>query len=126
MLKNGQLTTKYIEKPWGSETWICENDIYAAKILRINKGMRLSLQYHKIKKETLYLFGGLCKITINYPPDKELKTVLMGPGEVWEIPSSTIHRLEAIHDSTIFEISTPELDDVVRIEDDYGRNNNDT
>jgi len=115
MLKNGQLTAKYVSKPWGHESWLCENDIYAAKILHINKGARLSLQYHKVKKETLYLHTGVCKITVGD------RTVLMGPGEVWEIPPGTIHRLEAINESEIFEVSTPELDDVVRLEDDYNR-----
>jgi len=115
MLKNGQLTAKYVEKPWGSEVWICENDTYAGKILHIKKGCKLSLQYHKVKKETLYLYKGLCNITVGD------KTVLMGVGEVWEIPPKTIHRLEAVNDSDIFEISTPELDDVIRLSDEYGR-----
>lgn len=117
MLKNG-LTCKYIQKPWGYEIWIAKNDKYAGKIIHINKGCKLSLQYHKIKHETLYLHSGLCNITINKI------TSLMNPGECCEIKPGAVHRLEAVNESEIFEISTPELDDIVRLEDDYGRKDN--
>ena len=114
MLKNG-LSCKYIQKPWGHEIWLAENDKYAGKIIHINKGYRLSLQYHRIKHETLYLHSGLCNIILNDI------TSVMNPGECQEIKLGTVHRLEAIDDSELFEISTPELDDIVRLEDDYGR-----
>jgi mannose-6-phosphate isomerase len=117
MLKNG-LHCKHIQKPWGYEIWLAENNKYAGKIIHINKGSRLSLHYHRKKHETLYLHSGLLSITINGI------TSLMNPGECQEIKPETIHRFEAIDKSELFEVSTPELDDVVRIEDDYGRINN--
>jgi mannose-6-phosphate isomerase len=119
MLKNG-LSCKYIQKPWGYEIWLAENEKYAGKILHINKGSRFSLQYHKIKHETLYLYSGLCNITINNT------TSLMNAGDCQEIKPGTVHRVEAINESELFEISTPELDDLVRLEDDYGRINNES
>ena len=114
MLKNG-LSCQTIQKPWGTETWIAGNDVYAGKILCINKGKRLSLQYHKKKHETMYISKGSCKITRGYITD------LAGPGECFEIKPGIVHRIEAINDTEIFEMSTSELDDIVRIEDDYGR-----
>jgi mannose-6-phosphate isomerase len=133
IIENKMMLPKYIPKPWGYENWITIQPEYAAKIIFIKAGHKLSLQYHTKKKETIYLFQGSCKMTIDSPRDPdtpmisgtllegELKTFLFNPGECFEIPPRKIHRIEAIHDSTIFEISTPELDDVIRIEDDYGR-----
>ena len=117
MLKNG-LSCEYIQKPWGYEVWLAENDKYAFKKLHINKGCKLSLQYHIIKHETLHIYSGTCNMTING------RTFLMNAGEVCDIPPGTIHRIEAINECEIFEVSTAELDDVIRIEDDYGRNSN--
>jgi mannose-6-phosphate isomerase-like protein (cupin superfamily) len=120
IIDNVMMFPKYVTKPWGYENWITKQPEYAAKLIFVKAGTRLSLQYHKKKKETMYLHEGSCKLTTNYP-DGELRTVLFNPGEAFEIPPGTIHRLEAVNDSIIFEVSTPELDDVVRIEDDYGR-----
>jgi len=107
---------KLIQKPWGYEVWLAHNDKYAGKILRINKGSRLSLQYHNLKHETLYINQGSCNFTIGD------KTHISKVGDCWTIEPGTKHRIEAIdEDCEIFEISTPELNDVVRIEDDYGR-----
>lgn len=114
MLKNG-LSCQLIKKPWGHEVWFAENDKYAGKILHINKGFRLSLQYHKVKHETLYISTGKCKMTIND------RIVLAGPGECFEIKPGTKHRIEAINECEIFEVSTSQLDDVIRIEDDFDR-----
>lgn len=109
MLRNG-LSCQLIQKNWGYEVWFAENDMYAGKILHINAGKRLSLQYHKKKHETMYISKGSCKVTRNNITD------LAGPGECFEITPGMIHRVEAIHDTEIFEVSTPFLDDVVRIE----------
>ena len=97
MLKNGS-SHKLIRKPWGYEIWFAQNDKYAGKILHIHKGSRLSLQYHKIKHETMYLSSGLCYLTINDSISK------MKPGDSQEIKPGTIHRLEAIEESELFEI----------------------
>jgi len=111
---------KEIIKPWGKEYWITHNDKYAGKILVINKGCKLSKQYHKVKKETLYLIKGIMKIEIG---DKKriLGSKNMLDGKIIEIEPNTNHRLEGITECVIIEFSTPELDDVVRLEDDYGR-----
>ena len=111
---------KTIEKPWGREKWIAHNDRYVGKFIFIDKGKRLSKQYHNKKHETLYLLGGLCTfeigdrtITLEATTDDEEKTFVIEP----KVP----HRFTALTDVILLEFSTPELDDVVRLEDDYGR-----
>ena len=107
-------------KPWGREIWFAETSHYAGKILELKKGHRFSLQYHEKKKETQYLRSGKVKMT--YGQDKEnLAELILNPGDKFDILPYTIHRAEAIEDSEIFEVSTPDLDDVVKLEDDYGR-----
>lgn len=107
---------EYIEKPWGSELWLVCNDKYALKIITINKGHRFSLQYHEKKTETWYLQKG--RLSVEYDKAK----FIMRKGDVVHVPPKTVHRLEALTNSEIIEVSTPELKDVVRLEDDYGRN----
>lgn len=109
-----------ISKPWGHEYLITSNDKYAGKILYINKGERLSRQYHNKKRETLYLVKGSALININ-DTTKLIKNKNILKGQIIEIEPKTIHRIEAIEDCIFFEISTSELDDVVRLEDDYDR-----
>lgn len=109
-------TPKVIEKPWGREVWLAVSDKYAGKIIEINRGERTSLQYHKVKHETIYLRDGLLRIEL-----EDKKQVTLSPGDAIILEPGDIHRLEALEDVRIIEISTPELDDVVRIEDDYGR-----
>jgi len=111
---------KIVDKPWGREVWIVHNDRYAAKILEITAGHRLSFQYHEVKHETLYLFEGKVKFTLENDSG-ELDEDVIGPGEVRIVAPGRRHRMEAIEDSKFFEVSTPELDDVVRVEDDYKR-----
>jgi len=107
-------------KPWGREIWFAYNDKYAGKILEINKGHRYSLQYHEKKQETQYIYSGKVKLT--FGTDKEqLEEKILGPGEKFEVHPYIIHRLEALEDSQVVEVSTPELDDVVKLDDDYGR-----
>lgn len=105
-----------VEKPWGSEIILTLTPKYAWKILCIKKGHRLSLQYHDKKCETLMVCGGKVKVTLGgseFVTDED--------SDVIEIPPQTPHRLEALEDTVIFEVSTPELNDVVRLADDYGR-----
>lgn len=110
-----KLDKKIVDKPWGQEVWLVHNDKYALKILKINKGHRFSLQYHEVKDESWYITKG--RLLMTY--DKEKCEI--HEGEVIHIPPKTIHRLEALEDSEFIEVSTPELEDVVRIDDDYDR-----
>ena len=106
---------KIVDKPWGREVWYAHTERYAGKILEVTAGHLLSLQKHRIKHETLFLLSGLVRFTL------EDETFEWSPGEAVEIPADTVHRVEALEDSVILEVSTPELDDVVRLEDRYGR-----
>lgn len=107
-------------KPWGKEIWFAQNNHYAGKILKIIQGERISLQYHEEKVETLYIFQGEVKLT--YGTDKSnLQEKILNKGDKIDIHPYTIHRLEAMEDTKIFEVSTPELHDIVKISDDYGR-----
>lgn len=107
-------------KPWGKEIWFAHTDKYAGKILKVKKGHRYSLQYHEKKEETQYIYSGKVKFTYGTDPSN-LQVKILNTGDKIDIHPYTIHRLEALEDSEIFEVSTPELDDVVKIEDDYGR-----
>jgi quercetin dioxygenase-like cupin family protein len=108
-------TPKIVEKPWGREIWYAHTGNYAGKVLEVKKGQRLSLQKHNIKEETLYLLSG--KVLLTYGD----QTFSWEPGQAVHIPPGTVHRFEAQEDSMLLEVSTPFLDDVVRIEDDYKR-----
>lgn len=110
---------KIVKKPWGEERWLAHTDCYAGKILIVKKGHRLSLQYHQKKHETLYVDEGVVKFTIG--KHEPLEEKILRAGDIIEIPPGTRHRIEALEDAKIFEVSTPELDDVVRVSDDYGR-----
>ncbi|MCX7766319.1 MAG: cupin domain-containing protein [Candidatus Sumerlaeia bacterium] len=114
---------KIVPKPWGEERWWAVTDKYVGKILIVKKGHRLSLQYHRIKHETQYLDEGKIKLTIGTSPDN-LTEKIVSAGEAYILPPGTWHRLEALEDAKIFEVSTPELEDVVRVSDDYGREEN--
>ncbi|KKT76919.1 MAG: Cupin 2 domain-containing protein [Candidatus Peregrinibacteria bacterium GW2011_GWA2_44_7] len=107
-------------KPWGREIWFAHTEKYAGKILEVKKGHRLSLQYHEQKRETQYVYSG--KVKFIYGPDEaHLEEKILNPGEVADVPVGMLHRVEALEDSQIFEVSTPELTDVVKLADDYGR-----
>ncbi len=106
---------KIVPKPWGREVWYAHTDRYAGKILEVDAGHILSLQKHEVKHETLYLQSGLMRFTL---ASEEFE---WRPGDAITIPPDTVHRMEALEDSVILEVSTPELDDVVRLEDRYGR-----
>jgi mannose-6-phosphate isomerase-like protein (cupin superfamily) len=113
---------KVVPKPWGEERWLAHTDRYAGKILILKKGHRLSLQYHERKHEVQYIDSGKIKYTLGSVDEPgKFEEVIVGPGATVLLPPGAIHRMEALEDSRFFEVSTPELDDVVRIEDDYGR-----
>lgn len=111
---------RIVEKPWGRETIHAETERYVGKILFIAQGRRLSLQYHQRKSETMYLWRGHVRLTLGPSPD-DLREIDLRPGEAIDLPSGTVHRLLAVEDSEILETSTPELEDVVRLRDDYDR-----
>lgn len=110
---------KKIDKPWGYELIWAHTERYAGKILHIKKGEMLSYQYHEVKDETIYLYSGL--IEIHTEDGKERKKIVLNPGEGIRIPPLTKHRMVALEDCEVLEVSTPELSDVVRLEDIYGR-----
>jgi mannose-6-phosphate isomerase-like protein (cupin superfamily) len=104
-----------VPKPWGREVWYANEAHYAGKILEVNKGFALSLQKHERKIETMFLQSGLIKYHLN-GQDFEFR-----PGMCLTVNPGDVHRLEALEDSVILEVSTPHLDDVIRLEDRYGR-----
>jgi len=109
-----------VEKPWGYELHWAKTDRYVGKLIHVNAGHALSLQYHNRKDETIYLHSGKLLFEIA-EQGKDLVRREMRPGERVHITPLTVHRMTALEDSDIFEVSTPELDDVVRLEDRYGR-----
>ncbi len=109
-----------IEKPWGFELLVAHTPLYAGKLIFIRAGRRLSLQYHEKKDESLYVYAGNALIEIEGNDGKLAQSVAQ-PGCCFRIPPLIRHRLQAIEDTTLFEVSTPELEDVRRLEDDYGR-----
>ena len=108
-----------VEKPWGYELIWAETDRYVGKILHVNAGESLSLQYHVKKEETLYLLSGEVELTLRWQDEEQVKRML--PGMIFHIYPGLVHRIAAIQDSDVLEASTTELDDVVRLEDRYGR-----
>jgi len=108
-----------VDKPWGYELLWAKTDRYAGKIIHVNAGHALSLQYHNQKTETVYLATG--RLLYELQEGERLVGRELSPGDRVHVPAGTVHRMTAIEDSDIFEVSTPELDDVVRLEDRYGR-----
>ena len=100
--------------------WIAVTEQYALKIITIKKGQRSSLQYHERKHEHMYVDTGRLKAEME-GPDGRLETFICGPGTILENAPRQRHRLEALEDTRLIEVQTPFLDDVVRLEDDYGR-----
>jgi len=118
------LPVKRVPKPWGYELIFAKTERYVGKILHINRGESLSLQYHEIKEETLFVVAGELKLTIDIDGDR--RELPLRAGEAFHIAPRMIHRMEAIEDTDVAEVSTPELDDVVRLEDRYGRTGTNT
>jgi mannose-6-phosphate isomerase len=108
-----------VDKPWGYELRWALTDRYVGKVIHVDAGHRLSLQFHHVKDETIYLWSG--RLLFEMKEGDALVQRELKPGECVHVPPTTIHRMTAIEDCEIFEVSTPELDDVVRVADDYGR-----
>jgi mannose-6-phosphate isomerase len=114
------LPPAHVDKPWGHETIWAHTDRYVGKVLHVRRGESLSLQYHRVKDETIRVLTGLLRFEVG-PGEGPLDVVELRPGDAWHIRPGTRHRMTALEDTDILEVSTPELDDVVRLEDRYGR-----
>ena len=112
--------TRRVEKPWGHEEIWAETDRYLGKILSIRRGERLSLQLHRKKDESIYVLRGRLKLTLETAAG-ELEDEELEPGDARRGLPGRRHRFESIEDTELLEVSTPEIDDVVRLQDDYGR-----
>jgi len=117
---SANLPERRVEKPWGYEIWYAVTDRYAGKILHIAAGQELSLQYHERKDETIYLLSGALELELDDDAG-ELQTLRLSPGQCQRIRVGRRHRMRAFEDTDVCEVSTPELDDVVRLADRYGR-----
>jgi mannose-6-phosphate isomerase len=109
-----------VEKPWGHEVWWAHTDQYAGKLLFVNAGHSLSLQFHREKDECSYLLSGELRLT-QEPSADALTEREVRPGECWRNEPGVVHSIEALEDSVVLEVSTPQLEDVVRLQDRYGR-----
>lgn len=110
----------HVKKPWGYEIWWAWTEQYVGKILHVNAGHKLSVQYHEIKDETSYVLNGKVYLHKGTTLDNLVATE-MGPGESWRNRPGEVHTIEAIEDADVLEVSTPHLEDVVRLQDGYGR-----
>jgi mannose-6-phosphate isomerase len=110
---------KVVPKPWGYELIWAQTERYVGKILHINKGESLSYQFHRIKDETIRLLNGLMEMDVE--TDGAKARITLKPGDCLHITPGMKHRMTAVEDCDVLEVSTPELDDVVRLEDRYGR-----
>jgi mannose-6-phosphate isomerase len=110
-----------VEKPWGHELIWAKTEHYAGKILFVKAGESLSLQFHRVKDEAWYVLQGRAELELGAPGERMLNREVVRPGAAFRFPPGTVHRLTAVEDTTLLEVSTPHLDDVVRLEDSYGR-----
>ena len=110
-----------VEKPWGWELIWAHTDDYVGKILFVRAGHSLSLQFHKEKDEAWYVESGRAKLELGDVGQGTLNTEVIAAGAAFHFAPGTVHRVTALEDTTIVEVSTPQLDDVVRLEDRYGR-----
>jgi mannose-6-phosphate isomerase len=110
-----------VEKPWGWELIWAEAEAYVGKILFVRAGQSLSLQFHNVKDESWYVQEGQAKLELGDTGQAILNTEVIHAGACFRFRPGTVHRVTALEDTTIIEVSTPHLDDVVRLEDRYGR-----
>ena len=113
-------TPRIVEKPWGHEVIWAETDQYVGKIIHVRAGEALSLQYHGLKDETIHVLRGRLRLVVG-PAREQLDVITLEAGEGYRIPPGTVHRFKAVSDCDVLEASTSHLDDVVRLEDKYGR-----
>jgi len=110
-----------IEKPWGHELIWALTDVYCGKVLFVRGGHSLSLQFHRVKDESWLIQSGRVKLELGRAGDGMLAEEVVAAGAAFHYEPGTLHRVTALEDTTILEVSTPHLDDVVRLEDAYGR-----
>jgi mannose-6-phosphate isomerase-like protein (cupin superfamily) len=116
----GSETARRVDKPWGHELIWTHTDRYVGKLIVIEAGRRLSLQKHLHKDESILVISGRMRLHLE-ADDGTIEAIELGPGDHRRVPVGRIHRFEAIYRTELVEVSTPELDDVIRIEDDFGR-----
>jgi len=121
--KTGRVNVATVPKPWGHETIWARSGRYVGKILHINAGHELSVQFHRKKDETIHLLSGEIVYRVQRDPSDQqrLEDVRLKVGESFRITPGTVHQMIAVTDCDVLEVSTPELDDVVRLSDKYGR-----
>jgi len=110
-----------VEKPWGFELLWAHADGYVGKILFVKAGESLSLQFHREKDESWYVQSGRARLELGEAGQRVLNEEVISPGACFHLAPGTVHRVTALEDTTILEVSTPQVDDVVRLEDRYGR-----
>jgi mannose-6-phosphate isomerase len=116
----GEAAQRRVEKPWGNELIWVLTDRYCGKVITIDTGRRLSLQYHDRKDEAILVLAGRLRLHLE-DDSGAMATRDMGPGESAHVPVGRRHRFESLERVELVEVSTPELDDVIRVEDDFGR-----
>ena len=110
-----------VEKPWGHELIWAVTDVYVGKVLFVKAGHSLSLQFHREKDESWYLQDGRAELEIAAAGERVTRSEVVSAGAAFRLPPGTVHRIRALEDTHVLEVSTPHLDDVVRLEDSYGR-----
>jgi len=120
-LGDWEFDPRKVEKPWGSELIWAETEDYVGKVLFVRAGESLSLQFHRQKDESWLVQQGRAKLELGSAGDPVLSEAVIASGACFRFRPGTVHRVTAIEDTTILEVSTPHLDDVVRLEDRYGR-----
>jgi mannose-6-phosphate isomerase len=120
-LEDWSFEPRRVDKPWGYELIWAVTDRYVGKVLFVKAGHSLSLQFHREKDEAWLVQSGRAKLELGEAGDSMLNEEIVGAGAAFHYAPGTVHRVTALEDTTILEVSTPELDDVVRLEDAYGR-----
>jgi mannose-6-phosphate isomerase-like protein (cupin superfamily) len=110
-----------VEKPWGWELIWAQAEGYVGKLLFVRAGQALSKQFHNVKDESWYFQEGRAQLELNAPGEAVENTEVVGPGAAFRLKPGTVHKLTALEDTLVIEVSTPHLDDIVRLEDRYGR-----
>ena len=121
MSEEYRVSPRRVEKPWGWELVWAETEAYVGKLLFVRAGESLSLQYHEVKDESWLVREGRARLELGEVDGERLETVEISTGDALHYPPKTLHRVTALEDTLILEVSTPHLDDVVRVEDRYGR-----
>lgn len=117
---DAEFNPRRVDKPWGHELWWANTDRYAGKLLFVGTGHELSLQLHRHKDESSYVLTGRLILTRG-PSEGDLVDLEVGPGFAWRVEPGVVHSIRALEDATVLEVSTPHLEDVVRLRDRYAR-----